>query len=189
MLFGLFGKKEEKSFSKLIINEIYISKFSKQNAVLQFAIKNNNTIFIAWFENTFIEFENLFETNNIASEKLCLANNISSVTIQNKIVVFLEHHPLRTVEEAKLQYLIQETFVFYNALTEPIFQLFGGENIILLMLKMGYKEGEKIQHKMIDKSIIKAQNKIADSIVVESNIKTSQEEWLKINLKQLFTIL
>jgi hypothetical protein len=39
----------------------------------------------------------------------------------------VDHFPLWAKEEALVQNCMQEEFVFYNSLAEPIFAYFGGE--------------------------------------------------------------
>ncbi len=49
------------------------------------------------------------------------------------------------------------TTQFYSALEDDLMRMFGSERIASLMDKMGYKEGEVIQHSMVTKSIERAQ--------------------------------
>ena len=66
----------------------------------------------------------------------------------------------------------------YSSISEPIFQLFGGDKMIELMKKMGMKEDEMIEHEMISKSIMRAQEKIAETTTQYTSAK-SQGEWLQ----------
>ena len=52
---------------------------------------------------------------------------------------------------------------FYVSLEDNLMRLFGSERIAKVMDKMGYKEGEMIQHSMITKSIERAQKKIEEN--------------------------
>ncbi|HZZ76794.1 MAG TPA: preprotein translocase subunit SecA, partial [Puia sp.] len=52
------------------------------------------------------------------------------------------------------------TTQFYSALEDDLMRMFGSERIASLMDKMGYKEGEVIQHSMVTKSIERAQKKV-----------------------------
>jgi preprotein translocase subunit SecA len=52
---------------------------------------------------------------------------------------------------------------FYVSLEDDLMRMFGSERIAGLMDRMGYKEGEVIQHSMITKSIERAQKKVEEN--------------------------
>lgn len=52
---------------------------------------------------------------------------------------------------------------FYVSLEDNLMRLFGSERIAKVMDTMGYKEGEVIQHRMITKSIERAQKKVEEN--------------------------
>jgi hypothetical protein len=182
MFFGLFGKKENNRFHKKFTNVIYASELAKQRGIIQFAQANNDAIFIAWFTNTAINFRKQFLANNINEDRIIEAKSFSVAKHNSAKIIFLEHFPLRAKEEALVQNCMQEEFIFYNALTEPIFAYFGSDRIIDLMGKMCYKDDETIQHKMIDKSLLRAQEKIAERVQFETNTSGSQSDWMLVNV-------
>ena len=53
--------------------------------------------------------------------------------------------------------------VFYVSLEDDLMRLFGSERISGLMTKMGFEEGEMIEHPMISKSIERAQKKVEEN--------------------------
>src|SRR5689334_7353143 len=55
------------------------------------------------------------------------------------------------------------TSQFYVSLEDELMRLFGSERIAGLMDKLGYKEGDVIQHSMITKSIERAQKKVEEN--------------------------
>ena len=55
------------------------------------------------------------------------------------------------------------TSQFYVSLEDDLMRMFGSERIASLMDRMGYKEGEVIQHSMITKSIERAQKKVEEN--------------------------
>ena len=55
------------------------------------------------------------------------------------------------------------TTQFFVSLEDDLMRMFGSERIAALMDKMGYKEGEVIQHSMISKSIERAQKKVEEN--------------------------
>ena len=52
---------------------------------------------------------------------------------------------------------------FYISLDDKLMRLFGSEKIAKLMDRMGYEEGEVIQHNMVSKSIERAQKKVEEN--------------------------
>ncbi|NCU03098.1 MAG: preprotein translocase subunit SecA, partial [Chitinophagaceae bacterium] len=52
---------------------------------------------------------------------------------------------------------------FYVSLEDDLMRMFGSERIAGMMDKLGYKEGEVIQHSMITKSIERAQKKVEEN--------------------------
>ncbi|MFL5773252.1 MAG: SEC-C metal-binding domain-containing protein, partial [Flavisolibacter sp.] len=55
------------------------------------------------------------------------------------------------------------TSQFYVSLEDDLMRMFGSERIAGLMDRFGYKEGEVIQHRMITKSIERAQKKVEEN--------------------------
>ncbi|HEX4852431.1 MAG TPA: SEC-C metal-binding domain-containing protein, partial [Puia sp.] len=55
------------------------------------------------------------------------------------------------------------TSQFYSSLEDDLMRMFGSDRIASLMDKMGYKEGEVIQHSMVTKSIERAQKKVEEN--------------------------
>ena len=53
--------------------------------------------------------------------------------------------------------------VFYVSIEDNLMRLFGSERITGLMDKMGFKEGEMIEHSMMSKSIERAQKKVEEN--------------------------
>jgi preprotein translocase subunit SecA len=55
------------------------------------------------------------------------------------------------------------TSQYYVSLEDDLMRMFGSDRIASLMDKMGYKEGEVIQHSMVTKSIERAQKKVEEN--------------------------
>jgi preprotein translocase subunit SecA len=55
------------------------------------------------------------------------------------------------------------TSQFYVSLEDDLMRMFGSERIASLMDKLGYKEGDVIQHSMISNSIQRAQKKVEEN--------------------------
>jgi hypothetical protein len=182
MFFGLFGKKENNTFKKKFTNVIYASETAKDKAIIQNAKLDAQAIFVAWFKNTALHYKAQFLVNNINEDRVIEAVNFSAAKYNNATIIFLEHFPLRAKEETLLQNCVEEEFIFYNSLTEPIYQYFGGARIIEVMSKLGFKDDETIKHKMIDNSLLKAQQKIAEKVQFETNTSASQSDWMLVNV-------
>ena len=69
----------------------------------------------------------------------------------------------------------------FNSLDEALFKQFGSDKIISLMKMLGMKEEEAIEHELVSKSILKAQDKIALKVTTEMTAN-SQKEWIDKNL-------
>ena len=98
MLFNLFGKKEDET-NNIFKDKVYINSTGKMNACLQLAKEHSNALFIAWFTETENTFKAFFTKNGEAEKRIILAQFITPDLLQDRIPVFLEHHPLHTKEE------------------------------------------------------------------------------------------
>jgi preprotein translocase subunit SecA len=64
----------------------------------------------------------------------------------------------------------------YVAMDDPFFEVFGGERMKELMLKMGMKEEERMEHPMIDRSIERGMQQLSSGkYIVE--ITDTEAEW------------
>lgn len=100
----------------------------------------------------------------------------------NLQVIISEHHPAYTQDQELLDQLLtllpNAQPCFFTSLDEPFMQEFGGEKLITMMQRLGLNENETLEHSMITKSIIRAQQKLEKK--AGQNIKAnSQQEWLK----------
>ena len=97
-------------------------------------------------------------------------------------IIITEHHPSYQEEQMLLAHLTQilpgYSAVAFTALDEPFMQFFGGPRIITLMERIGMKENESLEHKMISKSIARAQRRIDDD-KVGSGQAESQQAWME----------
>ena len=171
-MFGLFGKKEK----GLKVNDrVWITEKAKFNACIALKKENPNVVFVAWFEETKNNLNAFFQQNNM-DEKVYLADRLST-TQQNNELIFVEHHPLQAEEKKIADEMAKTELTFYSSLSEPIFQLFGGDKIVDIMVKMGMREDEMIEHNMITSSIKRAQDKMASKSIFNVSGR-SQGEWL-----------
>jgi preprotein translocase subunit SecA len=64
---------------------------------------------------------------------------------------------------------------------DELMKQFGGDRIIEMMNKLGYKDDEVIEHSMVSSSIQRAQKKIDEQVQFPSNTRNSKD-WFKINV-------
>ena len=103
-------------------------------------------------------------------------------------ILFSEIHPIGGVdvefnELLKAKNVVAE-IVFYVSMDSPILSRFGAEKIIDMMNRLGMKENEKIEHKMIDTSILRAQERLKELIVHEKEAESIQE-WMDFNATEI----
>ncbi|WP_131537385.1 preprotein translocase subunit SecA [Pedobacter nototheniae] len=171
-MFGLFSKKDK---GVKVVDKIWISDEAKFHACVEFSKNNQNIIFIAWFDETKSALQAYFQKNNV-EQQVYLADYLSS-SQANKEFLFVEHHPLSSEEQRIATEFGKDEITVLSSLSEPIFQLFGGDRIVDLMRKMGLKEDEMIEHNMISSSIKSAQEKIASKTLINGSAR-SQADWL-----------
>nr|HPH89040.1 hypothetical protein [Chitinophagales bacterium] len=54
--------------------------------------------------------------------------------------------------------------------------------ILQLLEKMGYKDDEVIEHKMISTSIERAQKRIDENLSIHNNNTRQRKDWFELNL-------
>ena len=102
-------------------------------------------------------------------------------------VLFVEHYPTFEAERNVLEVLeecsAREPLCvrFHVGLDEPFMSVFGGSRISSLMESMGMTPGEKIEHPMVDKSIINAQKKLGRRVPSPQPADTDRE-WFALNV-------
>lgn len=119
--------------------------------------------------------------NYLNENSLALASQAASISFQDKMIVFAEHHPLSRKELALFKSLNLKEAPVLSSLDEPFFMWFGGERTLLLMKKLGVDENEVIGSGIVTKAIHNAQQKIEKQVFVELEAH-SQQEWLTLNL-------
>lgn len=159
-----------------IIDKVWMSAEAKFKACKAMADANPNCIFICWFPETFDTLKDLVDEHNVM-----LASQATSTSLQDKMVVFAEHHPVAKKEQALFTLLNLTEAPVLSSLDEPLFMRFGGDKTVALMKKLGMHEDEVIGSGMITSAIHNAQKKIEKQVVVEREAH-SQQEWFTLNL-------
>lgn len=138
-------------------------------------------VLLAWFPESQLRWQSVLEQTGI-SRQVMLARSTSALQLANKTIILLEHYPIASKEETFLQSLQQQEIYVLGSLDEPIFSQFGGERIIDMMRRMGIREDEPVQHKLITQSLQNAQRKLEKKVTMEQT-SHSMKEWFVKNIK------
>lgn len=176
-LFSIFTRKPDAALS--VKDMVWMHSAAKLRGIISLLQQYPDATLIAWFAETKHTWETFLQSQNI-SNPVFLAYQLNALQITGKEVIMLEHYPLAEKEIAFFNNLKNNSIFVLNALDEPLFMAFSGERIILLMQKMGITDDEQISHKMITKSIYRAQQKLAKKIGYE-HTANSMKEWFERN--------
>lgn len=178
---GLFNFSQKKK-STPIKDMIWINQLAKQNGCLKFIKEQPEVVVAAWFSETEEIFNQFLNQQNGLSVDIHQAKSMHYSQVAEKILVFLEHYPLREKEDEVIEKLNPKQVYVFSSLDEPLFNQFGGGKMVDLMKNLGIKEDEIIEHPMISKSIENAQHKLAEKITFE-NSASSAKEWFERNIR------
>ena len=182
MGFKLFGRKEKGDQDSVFSDRIYMNTAAKMSACLALANAEPATVFITWFSDSAKKLKEYFTANGSTGMNIVEAHHGHSALMFNKTVVFAEHHPLHEKEKSLVANWEQKKFIVFSALDEPLFARFGSEKIVSMMKSLGMKEDEAIEHGMVSRAILNAQEKIARSVIMEQSAN-SQADWMTKNTK------
>lgn len=175
---GLFDFLKEKKGGQELKDLVWLNNEAKLKGFLQLQQLHPGALYVAWFEDTQKEYEQI--SGHQISIKM--AQGLLASMTKDKIVVFLEHYPLRSKEEMLVKYWNAKEIFVLSALDEPLFQYFGGGNVVQLLKKLGSSDHEMLTHPLIGKSIQNGQRKLDQKMVVESKAN-SAEEWFRKNIR------
>lgn len=177
MIFDFFSKKVQPIKR---IDKIFMDSAAKEAACVQLALQDSAVIFICWFPGTATAFKTLFATKGISTDRIVEARNFHTGKSNGHTPVFLEHFPLAATELELIKNWNITQVDIYSALDEPLLQRFGGEEIRNMLLKMGVKPDEIIEHPLVSKAIENARKKLAEKVNFPS-AASSQAEWFLKN--------
>jgi len=179
-MFSLFNKKDR---SVKVKDIIWMNSTAKWQGVVDLWKKNENTVFIFWFDETLQQAQRIISGEITGNINLFTTKEIHYQFIENKSFVFTEHYPLKKKEQELFQSLHLEEVKVFSALDEPLFRKFGSDKIVRLMQQIGMKENESIEHNMITKAVQNVQEKIAKQVGFEQSAQ-SQDHWIEKNLSR-----
>lgn len=171
-MFGLFKKKDA---GIRVIDTVWISEQARREACYRAWQKQPATQFLAWFEESRNQLEQYFRSQGATGFFISLAG-FPGTPVQGAPLLFIEHFPLRSEEQAKFTAMGLQEVRVYNCLEEPLFRLFGGARLIATVERLGYKPDEPIEHELVTTSIRRAQDKLAEKTIISGSAR-SQEDW------------
>ncbi|MDZ4682716.1 MAG: hypothetical protein SH848_06355 [Saprospiraceae bacterium] len=178
-MFGLFKKKES---APPIRDLVWISDAAKKHGALALIDAAENLVIAGWFDETIQEWQSFFEAQS-RSFYIQSVPYLQALDVKDVPVFLLEHYPLASRETKAMHTWKPKDMVAFVSLEDPLLQLFGGDNLIALVKKMGLGETETLEHKMISRSIRNAQEKL-DKSVVHEQLADSQQSWFAANAKK-----
>jgi hypothetical protein len=182
-LFNVF--KGSKTFPRT--DMVYQTYETKAKGCVDFLKNNKIDICVAWFENTYKQYSQLFDSKPGLNTKISMANTLFPFSLDNKNILFLEHYPLFSKEDNLLGKSKANKVWFINSLEDPIMKIFG-VNISKMMEALGLGKDEFIEHKLVAKSIVNAQKKLEKGIWTDFHAK-SGDDWImqfQTNKKKAF---
>ncbi len=171
-MFGFFSSSKNKV---KVVDKVWMTRAARLQACKAMHAANPQCLFIVWFEESAAALKHV-----VPAEAVIPADHVEVQKLQNRLVVFFEHYPLRRVEEELYQRLNLTEVNVLSALDEPLFKFFGGERLQEIMRRLGMDEQEIVGHSMIASSIKRAQEKLAQRVISEQRT-TSQEKWFDLN--------
>ena len=175
---GLFDFLIGKSKLPPVRDLVWIDQGAKRAGISEMVTRYGDAIWLGWFEETIKSYSGLITAPNTLKS----AGHIHASSVQGKIVVFVEHYPLKTKEMALIESWRAQEVIFLNALDEPLFQCFGGAHIVSLMRRLQVHPQDMLEHTMITKSIGNAQRKLDKKVRTEV-ITQDASEWFRKNLR------
>lgn len=146
-----------------------------------------------FYDKLHARFETVNAVGNAAVKTLLLPAEIleslpyqsGSEEKQGEIVIMVSgHHPLPQHDDMITKFARalrrQSSIVYYQSFDDQLLKQFGSERLKDIIQKMGLKPGEVISHTMINTSIRRVQERIAEK-VKSPQPALSEEEWFKMN--------
>lgn len=167
-MFGLFRKKEGTE----IKDKVFMSDEAKQAGLGKLLQAEPEAVLLCWFPDTRSALQQQFPGQ---AARILDARQAGP---DGEMRYFAEHYPQYGPEQELFRSLLLNEAVVYSSLTEPLFQLFGGQKIIHLATQMGFKPDEAIENKLVSSAIENAQKRI-DARVTQPILADSQAVWVE----------
>lgn len=171
-MFGFFKSTGSKV---KVVDKVWMTRDARLQACRALYGANPRCLFLVWFEESAVALKQV-----VPEDAVILAGDVEIQQVQNRMVVFAEHYPLRKTEDELYKRLNLAEVNVLSALDDPLFNFFGGERIREMMRRMGMDEHEIVGHSMITSSIKRAQQKLEQRVTSEQKT-TSQQKWFELN--------
>lgn len=172
----LFGSKNDRAKRTGLqkTDRVYIDRKAANRAIIRHCVESGQLqrqlVIIYFFRETRAEFEAaVTNAANVVWASAFFPAQIRQAGLggwDNVDVIVAETYPDINTEQQLLDELTnagytKPTLTFYNGLDDPTLVLFGAERIQKLMRSLGLKDDEPVEHKMITKSMDRAQEKLS----------------------------
>ncbi|MBL9123887.1 MAG: hypothetical protein JNG90_09670 [Planctomycetaceae bacterium] len=124
-------------------------------------------------------------TATALAEDLARLDSLSSLNETHRVeILVVERHPLRSRDEAIVDFArnlpCRSRATFHMSLDDALLREFSGEWTANVLRKLGMKESEPIESKMVARRLAAAQHQI-ESRVGRELPASSTQEWLELN--------
>ena len=176
-MFGLFRKKMPGAVEKFAVYKTKVEKYRQLILDLQQLLSEKKKLSLIYFKReTKEELEKLLnvvsidyieDQRSLEKENQILLNSfeysVKHPLDSSYIVIAAETHSYRSENLQLAQSLKDHSFItLFTSLDEHVFKAFGSKRILDIMNMFGLKENEKIEHSLVTKSIINAQEKLEE---------------------------
>ena len=183
-LFSALFKSGERGFQEP--KRLYwMNENAKINAIFEEAQKHSNVTILVWFEDLYDKLKSYKSTSSARIERAEYYLS-SPGSMRGEVVLLADTYPLLDPEMQIINVLYRsevETIIVYSSLDEAVFEIFGSDRILDILDTLGMKESESIEHRMIDKSVARARQKIAEKMSGPDRKTKTATEWFTENYR------
>jgi hypothetical protein len=150
---------------------------------------------VAHFDHSLQEMRQLLQANAVEDPRLFVLRADDLETVKDSLLglddsqlvemIVAERHPLLKRDDALLEFAQQCACRFrithHLSLDDQLLQIFAGDWVRDILERLGMKEDEPIQSRMVSRRVREAQKKIAKNVTDESVLE-SAEAWFERNV-------
>jgi uncharacterized protein YndB with AHSA1/START domain len=160
---GLFNFLKRKKNSPKIRDLVWSNQNYKLQGCLKIIYQHPDVFVVAWFDKTKKTFDKFLSKNGIKIN-IWMAEKVTSLMVENKYVLILEHHLSLTIEENFMGDWKAQEILILNALDDKLFESFKFKDIQRTAEKLNIKD-EYIEHSLISNSIKRAQKSFTNEYI------------------------
>ena len=156
-------------------------------------------IYFCYFEDTKNAFSNLFDNHSIKydliqlpkienqSIYLFVLEKVKNTSSNALVYVGIERFPLLSTENIFHKTLQEQgirSILYYISFDDELIKIYTSDRLKNMLQNLGFKEGESISHNMIDNSVTRAQEKIAQQVNAKQYFPAKNiSDWLQKNAR------